>query len=53
MSKHLTRLVMKKQVQKMYLDEIIVTIPFCHEKFVEIELECKRGKEKKIIKSPP
>lgn len=36
----------------MYVDDIIVTIPFCHEKFVSIDLDCKRGKQKKTIKSP-
>ena len=52
MAKYLTRTVLKQKIQKLYIDEIIVTVPFCHEKFTLIELECKRGKLKKTIKSP-
>jgi hypothetical protein len=53
MAKHLTRLVLKKQIQKFYMDEVVVTIPFCHEAFTSIELNCKRGKDKVTMKSPP
>jgi len=52
MAKHLTRVVMKKLIQKFYMDEVILSIPYCHEKFVSIELLCKRGGGKKTIKSP-
>jgi len=34
------------------MDDVIVTIPFCHESFSSIEVFCVRGKDKVTLVSP-
>ena len=34
------------------MDDVIVTIPFCHESFTSIEVFCRRGKDKVTLVSP-
>lgn len=49
MAKHLKRFVLKSDSNHIKINNFVLSIPGCKNKYTDIELHCKRGSHKSII----